>query len=127
MNTQTDDNNRAAVAGPEEKPDWQLWNPLDIDTGDHVHHEPSGEDWVVAYVRGDRLAWCGWPQGEAALSDCTLLKKATSAERDKLLYEMADIGHDMRANYAKQRLAQRHMGPRLRSSPLEWWLGSTGW
>lgn len=47
---------------------------IDIDTGDHVHHAPSGEDWVVAYVAADRLAWCGWPQGQAALADCTLLK-----------------------------------------------------
>lgn len=103
----------ADYLSPREKADWQLWNPLDLDTGDHVHHEPSGEDWVVAYVRGDRLAWCGWPQGEAALSDCTLLKKATPAERDKLLHEMADIGHDMRASYAKKRLAERYMTPNV--------------
>lgn len=78
-----------------------------IDTADHVLHAPSGESWVVAYVRGDRLAWCGWPQGEAALADCTLLKKATDAERDKLLREMADSGsNDMRVTYARQRLAQ---------------------
>lgn len=75
-----------------------------IDTADHVQHTPSGESWVVAYVRGDRLAWCGWPQGEAALADCTLLKKATDAERDKLLHDMADCGHDPRATYARDRL-----------------------
>ena len=79
----------------------------DIDTGDHVHHAPSGEDWVVAYVRGDRLAWCGWPEGEAALADCTLVKKAAPAERDKLLREMAAIEqHDRRASYARDRLAR---------------------
>jgi hypothetical protein len=60
---------------------------MDIDTGDHVLHAPSGETWVVAYVRGDRLAWCGWPQGEATLTDCVLLKKATAEERIKLLRE----------------------------------------
>lgn len=84
----------------------------DIDTADHVHHAPSGEDWVVAYVRGDRLAWCGWPQGEAALADCTLTKKATPAERDKLLREMAASGSaDMRAAYACERLAASHETP----------------
>lgn len=75
-----------------------------IDTADHVHHAPSGEDWVVAYVRGDCLAWCGWPPGEAALADCTLLKQATQAERDKLLHEMANSGGRL-ASYARDRLA----------------------
>jgi len=56
-----------------------------IDTGDTVYHTPTGEKWIVAYVRGDRLAWCGWPEGEAALSDCTLITKATPDERDELL------------------------------------------
>ena len=81
-----------------------------IDTADHVQHGPSGETWVVAYVKGDRLAWCGWPQGEAALSDCTLVKKASGAERDKLLREMAAIdSSDARATYARNQLA--HEGP----------------
>ena len=85
---------------------------IDIDTGDHVHHAPSGEDWVVAYVAADRLAWCGWPQGQAELADCTLLKKATPDEREKLLREMADMGgDDMRAAYARGRLVARHEPP----------------
>lgn len=77
-----------------------------IDTADHVRHKPSGETWVVAYVRGDRLAWCGWPQGEAALADCTMLKKATQPEREKLLREIANSsGNDIRVAYARDRLA----------------------
>jgi hypothetical protein len=36
--------------------------------GDHVFHRPTGETWVVAYVSGDYLAWCGWPSGEARVS-----------------------------------------------------------
>lgn len=79
----------------------------DIDTADHVHHAPSEETWVVAYVKGDRLAWCGWPCGEAKLADCTLVKKATQQDRDKLLHKMAAIsGGDARAAYARDRLAQ---------------------
>ena len=77
---------------------------MDIDTGDHVLHAPSGEPWVVAYVRGDRLAWCGWPQGEATLTDCMLLKKATPEQRIKLLREIAKSGHDPRGQYARDRL-----------------------
>lgn len=69
---------------------------------------------MVAYVAADRLAWCGWPQGQAALSDCTLLKKATPTDRDKLLQEMADMGgNDMRAAYARDRLAARHEPPNV--------------
>lgn len=84
-----------------------------IDTADHVEHGPSGESWVVAYVRGDRLAWCGWPQGEAALADCTLLMKATPEARDKLLREIAAIGNDARAAYARDRLAASHETPNV--------------
>lgn len=75
-----------------------------IDTGDHVKHGPTGEEWVVAYVRGDRLAWCGWPEGEAALADCTLTKKATPERRDALLQEMATLGDTARGRYARARL-----------------------
>lgn len=56
-----------------------------IDTGDHVHHGPTGEDWVVAYVDGDRLCPCGWPPGEARLSDCTRVYECSSEERTDLL------------------------------------------
>lgn len=57
--------------------------------GDHVRHKPSGEDWVVAYVDGDQLAWCGWPPGEANLSDCEIIKQATDAEHIELLERLA--------------------------------------
>ena len=78
-----------------------------IDTGDYVHHTPSGESWVVAYVQDDRLAWRGWPEGEARLSDCTLLEKATPERRQQLLVELAAMtGHDARQRYAAWRLAQ---------------------
>lgn len=80
-------------------------NTQPIDTADHVHHAPTGEDWVVAFVQGDRLAWCGWPEGFAALADCTLVKKATTDERDALLRELAEsTSNDMRVRYAKHRL-----------------------
>lgn len=77
-----------------------------IDTGDYVHHGPTGEDWVVAYVRGDRLAWQGWPPGEAALADCTLLQKASPAKRHHDLLMMAECGDPEKSAYAKHRLAE---------------------
>lgn len=80
----------------------------EIDTGDHVRHEPSGEEWVVAYTTGDRLVCCGWPESMALLSDCTLTKRADAKDRDDLLMCMAAIaGDDSRARYARRRLAEQ--------------------
>lgn len=78
-----------------------------IDTADVVFHKPSGERWVVAFVRGENLAWCGWPQGQAELSDCELVKKATPEEREKLLKEMAAMNdrNDPRYGYALEHLS----------------------
>lgn len=73
-----------------------------IDTGDSVLHGPTGETWIVAYVRGEYLAWCGWPEGEVRLSDCTLTHKATPEYRNKLLLDMANMtGDDPRRRYAR--------------------------
>lgn len=79
--------------------------PTEIDTGDYVKHRPTGESWVVAYVHGDRLAWCGWPEGEAALADCELEKKATPERRLELLQEMAKLGDDARGRHARHVLS----------------------
>lgn len=76
-----------------------------IDTGDVVFHTPTGETWTVAYVVDGRLAWCGWPNGEAALVDCVLVRKATVDDRLRLLVDMANItGNDSRGRYARWRL-----------------------
>ena len=48
---------------------------ITINPGDVVFHRPTRETWMVRYVRGDRLAWLGWPPGEARLSDCLLVEK----------------------------------------------------
>lgn len=57
--------------------------------GDHVHHKPTGEDWVVAYVDGEYLGMWGWPAGEAKVVDCTLTKSCTDAEHLKWLQDGA--------------------------------------
>lgn len=80
-----------------------------IDTGDEVLHRPTGEHWVVAYVRGDRIAWCGWPEGEAALADCELVTKANEGYRRQLLEQLAKADGDARGRYAKARLARSSM------------------
>ena len=87
-----------------------MTTPEHIDTGDSVLHGPTGETWVVAYVDGNRLAWCGWPPGEAMLSDCKLVRKATPEYREKLLHDMAEMqldpsGYDRRKSMAQRRLA----------------------
>jgi hypothetical protein len=77
----------------------------EIDTGDTVFHEPTGELWAVACVIGDRLSWCGWPEGTATLAECHLVKKATAERRDVVLGDLAAVqGGDHRARYARERL-----------------------
>jgi hypothetical protein len=84
---------------------------VEIDTGDTVLHKPSGETWTVAYVRGDHLSWCGWPEGIAILSDCELVKAASDDERMSLLQQMARMeGNDSRGRYARWRLGIRDAG-----------------
>lgn len=65
-----------------------------IDCGDTVHHAPSDETWVVAFVDGNRLLWCGWPPGYASLTDCTLIEKASPEARAQLIRQMAGMSRD---------------------------------
>lgn len=74
-----------------------------IRCGDHVHHGPADETWVVAwadYETGD-LAWCGWPNGMARLSDCTLVKAASDDEHFDLLKRVLNV-EDSRAARARR-------------------------
>lgn len=75
-----------------------------IDTGDTVYHGPSGEYWVVAYVEGNKLAWLGWPEGEADLADCKLIAKCTPEFREDTLKNMS-ASTGKRGNYARNRLS----------------------
>ena len=76
---------------------------VNIDTGDTVFHKPTGETWLVAYVKGGKLAWCGWPPGEADVADCELKKKSTPEHRRALLEHMANHSQGFK-RYAKARL-----------------------
>lgn len=77
-----------------------------IDTGDAVVHGPTGETWLVAYVEDGQLAWCGWPEGTADVSDCTLVRKATPEQRVTLLRELGaeHRTHDRRFRVARATL-----------------------
>lgn len=76
-----------------------------MDTGDVVHHKPTGETWTVAYVKDEYLSWCGWPEGQARVVDCELMEAATPEKRHGLLLAMAAMeGSDSRKTYAIHRL-----------------------
>lgn len=63
-------------------------------SGDHVFHAPSEETWVVAYadpVTG-YMSYCGWPQGEAKISDCTLTKAASEEVHQRVLRALKESG-----------------------------------
>lgn len=52
-----------------------------IRAGDHVHHAPSGEDWVIGRVSRDGYVEpFGWPRCRARANDCTVIKAATDEE-----------------------------------------------
>lgn len=78
--------------------------------GDHVHHGPTGEEWVLAF--GDledgtgRVSPCGWPACLADAKDCTLIEAASDEDHLKTLRDVADIrGSDFRAIRAQGYLA----------------------
>lgn len=87
--------------------------------GDIVHHEPTGEDWVVAYVDGEYLAWCGWPAGEARLSDCRLTKPCSDEEHIDWLRQIAKA-EGKRARRAQLALAalDAAAGPEGEGTPM---------
>lgn len=77
-----------------------------IDTGDTVHHLPSGEDWLVAFVAGGMLCACGWPCTLVPVTECTLTEKATAEKRLELLQQLANGQSDgPRKRYAQRALA----------------------
>jgi hypothetical protein len=64
--------------------------------GDHVKHAPSGETWIVAYADPviDQLAWAGWPNGTAKISDCEITKRCTDQEHRKEVEAWRNSGSD---------------------------------
>lgn len=63
-------------------------------TGDHVLHNPSGEEWIVAwadYATG-YMAPCGWPTCEARIADCTIISRASDENSDDLVEKLLTSG-----------------------------------
>lgn len=79
--------------------------PYVFRAGDIVHHELTGEDWVVAYVDGEYLAWAGWPAGEAKASDCRLKTSCSDDDHIKFLGVLAK-SEGKRATMARRALEQ---------------------
>ncbi len=76
-----------------------------IDTGDTVLHRPTGEQWLVAGVEGDRLSWLGCPEGTASQVDCDLIRKASPEDRMMWLRDLAKPareGGDHRVRMARK-------------------------
>ena len=69
--------------------------------GDVVLHKPSGEEWLVAWAEGNDIAWCGWPNGLARVSDCEITKKATDAEHLKIVRDVINCGDSRAARCAR--------------------------
>lgn len=63
-------------------------------SGDHVHHKPSGEKWVVAWADAETgyMSPCGWPTCQAKIADCEIVKSATDEECRRTVAEMAMSG-----------------------------------
>lgn len=60
--------------------------------GDEVKNIPSGEIWEVAYAdyATGYLSPCGWPYGEAKISDCVLVNACTDEEHAKAVARWLD-------------------------------------
>lgn len=64
-----------------------------IRAGDHVRHGPTGEDWMVLAVDGERLVPAGWPPCVARTSDCTLVEACTDDEHRRMARVCRTTGH----------------------------------
>jgi len=83
-----------------------------IETGDVVLHEPSGEEWLVAFVEDGRLSWLGWTEGTANVADCKLVKKGTQEYRDIWQRDMLRLpDSDIRGRWARN-----HVTPNVKVS-----------
>jgi len=76
---------------------------LRIDTGDVVYNFPSGEKWVVAYVKDDYIYPLGWPESRDRTQNCKFLIKASPERRLELLNEMS-ISKSHLGEYARKQL-----------------------
>ena len=70
--------------------------------GDTVVHEPSGEEWLVAYADYDTgyLAAAGWPESRVQIKDCLLVNICTDAEhREEVALWVGNPSSEMRGDH----------------------------
>jgi hypothetical protein len=74
--------------------------------GDHIHHAPTGEDWLLAADERDgRVICCAWPEALGNASDCTLVRAVSDEDHVKVLRAVAE--HDgLRGVWARRDLAR---------------------
>jgi len=62
--------------------------------GDHVHHKPSGEDWLVAWADHTTgyMSPCGWPTCQALISDCVITHEASDGESHEITEQLRKSG-----------------------------------
>lgn len=60
----------------------------------HVHHIPSGEDWVILGINRERNEVCaaGWPPSIGKLSDCRLIENYGELSEKELQYRNQTFG-----------------------------------
>lgn len=61
--------------------------------GDTVRHRPTGETWLVAFAHRNEIAWCGWPDGRAHLSDCEVIERCSDEGHAKAVAMWLDDRH----------------------------------
>lgn len=78
-------------------------------TGDKVFHRPSGETWIVAAVWPDQddMAWCGWPDGRARMSDCVVVDPCADDEHWQWVDRIADSAAGSRSRFCQQLREER--------------------
>lgn len=83
---------------------------------------PSGQTWTVAYADYDvgRMSWAGWPEGQAQITDCTLVEACTDLGHihavDRWLMRSKSIWHEMNEKDHRARAIRRLYRP----LPKEW-------
>jgi len=95
--------------------------PVKIKAGDSVHHNPSNEDWVVAYVdyEDGSMSWLGWPEGRAKISDCKLTRSCSEEKSLEVIMDCAKMRNengvvDCRKSRALVELHRREMAHQCR-------------
>ncbi len=87
------------------KQGWWNWEPPVPRCGDTVLHRPSGEEWHVAYAdpETDNIAWAGWPNGLARLSDCELILACSDEYHRGCVVQWRGVTDDSRRDHVMAR------------------------